>query len=178
MPEFFLFLDEVGAEHRRARTTRREAYIKSLLKPVYFTPTSIRPLELVDEKGAARRAATGYLLLGAGGAAAGVLMGNGAMVHFEMECADGVTRRGAIRQKMYPAMRVAVERIRRYRPGDERRLFWRWAAYILGSIVLVGVEQNPFFLFAIVPGMFLEVALDRWKLSRPVETFAGASAQA
>lgn len=176
---FVIFLDEVGAEYASAKVTRRgirPAGLRQRFRP--FRPLPIRPLEVQEERGAARRAATGYLLLGAGGAAAGVLMGKGQHVLFELECADGITRKGMVAQKRYPAMRRAVERIRRYREGDERRLFWRWFAYIGGAIVLTAAEQNPFFLFAIVPGMLIEVALDRWRLSRPVEAFSAASVPA
>lgn len=168
MPKFVLFLDEVGAEVRNAGTNRRCIHAGAFGSRHNFVPMSIRPLEVAQDSGAAKRAAAGYLVLGAGGAAAGVLMGRGKTVVFEMECADGRVRRGAVSQKKYPGMRRAVERIRRYRPGDTRRQGGRLASYcVLGFALAAAGMGFEGFLLMLLLGFLLEIILDRRRLGQP-----------
>lgn len=127
----------------------------------------LRPLDVQQETGAAKRAAAGYLLLGAGGAAAGVLMGKGQNVLFEFDCHDGVIRRGVVPQKYYPAMRRAVARIVRYRPGDTRRQLARCAVYLALAIGLTVAWGGGGFALGVLVGIGAEITLDRRRLAQP-----------
>ena len=118
MTQFVLFLDDAGAEFTKARTTRKEIVTLERGKLVRVKPVAIRPLEVIDGKGGAKRAAGGYLLLGPLGAAIGVLTGKGPTVLFEFELPDGSSRKGVIEQESYPELRRDIESMQTYRSGD------------------------------------------------------------
>lgn len=147
MTQFILFLDEAGAEFTHARANRREVLAPGHGKLLRFKPSAIRPLEVMDEKGAGKRAAGGFLLLGPVGAALGVLTGKGPTVLFELDCPDGL-RKGVIRQDHYPALRRAVERMQTYRTGDLRRRLGRWAGFAVLLLVLVAATGPAGLLLA------------------------------
>lgn len=150
--QFFLFLDDVGAEFAWARINRREIIFAEGKKVVRLKPTDIRPVEVVQPTDKAGRAAGGFLLLGPVGAALGVLTSKGPAVRFEFTFPDGSTRQGVIEQSRYGAFRRRVEKIQAYRPGDLTRTIGHVCVIILSMIVCsaamgpLGLIVGPFLI--------------------------------
>ncbi len=142
MTQFILYLDPAGAEFTQARANRREVLAAVPGKLLRFKPDKITPMEVVDGKGSAQRAAGGFLLLRPAGAALGVLTGKGPTVVFEMQTSDGAVHRGVIRQTDYPALRLKIEKMRNYKPGDLRRSIARTAEFLL-LLSLCVVTSGP-----------------------------------
>lgn len=115
---FILFLDAVGAEFTQARATRKDVVAATRAGLLRFKPTEITPIEVIGEKGGARRAAGGFILLGPLGAALGVLTSKGSQVLFELAQENGSKRRGVIAQRDYARLCLKVERMQTYQPGD------------------------------------------------------------
>lgn len=124
--EFILFFDDAGAEFTKANANRREIRAAVAGQLVRFRPEHIHPLEVIDPKSSAKRAAGGFLLFGVVGAALGVLSAQGPTVLFELRGPDGATRKGLVPQAQYPMLR---RRSRRCRPtvpatcGDRSRVW-------------------------------------------------------
>jgi hypothetical protein len=121
MTQFILFIDDVGAEFTKVRVTRRDVTAFYEWKAIQFVPVEVRPLEVTAEGGAGKRAAGGLLLLGPVGAAAGVLLGKGPKVVFELVLRDGTTHKGVVHQRHYPALRRQVTAIQSCKPGQLRK---------------------------------------------------------
>jgi hypothetical protein len=136
--QFILFLDEVGAEFTKARTTRKDIVAAVRRRLLRFCPQVIRPVEVIDEKGSARAAAGGFVLLGPLGAALGVLTGKGPQVLFELIEADGTVRRGIIAQTNFADLRREVERMQNYTPGDPGKTFVTALGFLLLLALCVG----------------------------------------
>lgn len=128
---FILFLDDVGAEFTKGRTTGKDVVANAHGRLLRFTPDTIRPLEVIDPKSTATRAAGGYLLLGPLGAALGVLTGKGPQVVFELTMPDGSSRKGIVAQSDYPHLRKSVEAMRDYKPGQNAKTFAILATFLL-----------------------------------------------
>lgn len=137
--QFILFIDDVGAEFTKARVTRKEVVALHDWTPIRFRPIDVRPVEVIDESGAARRAAGGFLLLGPLGAALGVILGKGPKVLFELVMADGSTRRGVVAQSDYPRLRKGIAAIQGYKPGQLRKSVGSVLALLVLLPVLVGL---------------------------------------
>jgi hypothetical protein len=135
MSQFILFIDKAGAEFTKARTTRKNVRAMYDWKPITLRPVEIVSLEVIVDSGAAQRAAGGFLLLGPLGAAAGVLLGKGPKVLFELILADGERRRGIVQQRDYATLRKKIEAIQTYRPGQLRKQI----AVIVGGLALLSV---------------------------------------
>lgn len=140
--QFIIFLDEVGAEFTSGRTTRKEIVTTDYKRVVRFTPVSISPIEVIDAKSSAGRAAGGFLLLGPLGAALGVLTGKGPQVLFELVEADGTKHRGVIAQQEYGRLRAAVERMQTYQSGDQAKKLGKIAVFSV-LFLLFGAAGGP-----------------------------------
>ncbi|MBW6530536.1 hypothetical protein KZ820_07285 [Sphingomonas sp. RRHST34] len=139
MTQFILFIDDVGAEFTKARVTRRDVTALYEWKAIQFVPVEVRPLEVTAEGGAGKRAAGGFLLLGPVGAAAGVLLGKGPKVVFELVLRDGTTRKGVVHQRQYPVLRRQVAAIQSYKPGQLRKQFATVVAVLLLVPLCIGL---------------------------------------
>lgn len=133
--QFILFLDEVGAECTKARSTSKDVVASARGKLLRFRPKSITPLEVIEEKGAGRRAAGGFILLGPLGAALGVLTGKGQQVLFELTDHDGTVHKGIIAQSHYLTLRQEIERIQIYKPGKSAQAIAMIAGFLLLLVV-------------------------------------------
>lgn len=140
--QFIIFSDDVGAEFTSARTTRKEIVTTDYKKMIRFTPVSIAPVEVIDAKSTAGRAAGGFLLLGPLGAALGVLTAKGPQVLFELVDADGFKRKGVIAQQEYGRLRAAVERMQAYQSGDLAKKLAKIAAFSV-LLLLFGAAGGP-----------------------------------
>jgi hypothetical protein len=146
MSHFILFIDDVGAEFTKARATRKEVIGVYEWKPIKLVPHDIRPVEVIAESGAAKRAAGGFLLLGPVGAAVGVLLGKGPKVLFELVMADGSTRRGIIDQDGFPALRKKIVAIQTYKPGQLRKQL----AALLTFVVCIALGPVGWVLLVVI----------------------------
>lgn len=170
MSQFILFIDEVGAEFTKARVTRKEVVAMYEWQAIRFTPVEVRPVEVLEEGGAAKRAAGGFLLLGPVGAAAGVLLGKGPKVLFEFVMSDGSTRKGVVHQRAYPALRKQVAALQTYKPGALRKQL----ALIMAALFLlpVCIGLGPVGSGVLAALIFGVVALVRRRRRRHAEVIA------
>jgi hypothetical protein len=133
--QFIIFHDDVGAEFSMARINRREVIFPEGKNVVRLRPSGIRPVEVIQPADKAARAAGGFLLFGAFGAALGVLSSKGPAVRFELQLGDGSTRQGLIEQARYGALRRKIEKLQTYRTGDLRRKIAFWAILALVTMI-------------------------------------------
>lgn len=143
--QFILFLDQVGAEFTKARVTRKDIVALAHGTLLRLRPLTIKPLQVIEDKGAAKRAAGGFLLLGPIGAA---LCGKGAQVLFELVEHDGTVRKGIIWQDEYKLLRKAVERMKSYKPGETRKNIAALAGFLLLLATFVAATGPAGFVIA------------------------------
>jgi hypothetical protein len=146
--QFILLLDEVGAEFTKARVTRRDIVAAVHGRLLRFRPLTIRPLEVIEPRDAARRAAGGFVLLGPLGAALGVLTGKGKQVLFELVEPDGTTRTGIVSQDNYRHLRGKIERMQDYKPGETGKFIAAACGFLILLAIFVGATGPAGFLIA------------------------------
>lgn len=149
--QFFIFLDDVGAEVAWARINRREMIYPDGKQFARARPTGIRPLEVIQASSGVRGAAGGYLLLGPVGAALGALMSKGPTVRFEIYMLDGSTRQGVIEQTRFGAFRRKIGNMQNYQSGDVAKSVGYWSLVVIAASIF-GAAMGPLGLF-VGPGI-------------------------
>ena len=149
--QFFIFLDDVGAEVAWARINRREMIYPDGKRFARVKPTSVSPLEVIQASSGVRGAAGGYLLLGPVGAALGALMSKGPTVRFEIYMPDGSTRQGVIEQARFGAFRRKIENMQAYQSGDLAKSVGYWTLIVITALTFGGA-MGPLGLF-VGPGI-------------------------
>jgi hypothetical protein len=109
---------------------------------------TIRPIEVIEPRDAARRAAGGFVLLGPLGAALAVLTGKGKQVLFELVEPDGTTRKGIVSQDNYRLLRKEIERMQDYKPGEIGKSIAVAAGFLLLLAIFVAATGPAGFVIA------------------------------